>query len=157
MAVKLSQKVLKFEQFLNEQLKPDLEHCLKRRDLIYQESADYLSLRNSIEAIQKAELPEGKPLKTKVDLGCNFYAQAKVTQPQKVFVDIGFGFFLEMTHQEATDFIEKKRQFLDQKADALTEESTKLKANIKIVLEGLREIQGLSSEDLRPSVYDPLS
>lgn len=154
----MDKKVLKYEQFLNEQLKPDLEQCLKQRDLIYAESAEYLSLRNSIEAIQKAELPRGKPLKTKVDLGCNFYAQAKISDPEKVFVDIGFGFFLEMTHGEALDYIEKKRQFLQVKAQALTAESHKLKANIKLVLEGLREIQDLSCEDLRPKqVYDPLS
>lgn len=150
-------KVLKFEQFLNEKLRPDLKNCLEERDKIYEESAEYLSLANSIEALKASDLPEDKPLKTKVDIGSNFYIQAKVPNHKRVFVDIGFGFFLEMTHEEALEFIDKKRHFLDKKAQLLTEESTKLKANIKIVLQGLREIQGLSAEDLNQKVFDPLS
>ena len=135
-------KIAKFEHFLNEQLKPDLKNCLEQRDKIYQEISEYLSLKNSIEAIKAANLPELKPLKTKVDLGANFYVKAKVHNPQNIFVDIGFGFFLQMSHDEALEFIQKKTALLQNKADALTDESTKLKANIKIVLQGLREIQG---------------
>ncbi len=32
----------------------------------------------------EADLKPGQPLKTKVDLGCNFYAQAVVDDPSKV-------------------------------------------------------------------------
>ena len=135
-------KVLKFETFLNEKLRPDLKACLEQRDKIYEESAEYLSLKNSIEAIKLADLDQGQPLETKVDLGCNFYAKAKVKNPQKVFVDIGLGFYLELSHDEALTFIEKKTKLLDKKASNLTEESSKIKANIKVVLHGLRELQG---------------
>ena len=135
-------KVLKYEKFLNEELRPDLKACLEQRDKIYEEIAEYLSLKNSIEAIKSADLPQGQPLDTKVDLGCNFYAKAKVKNPQKVFIDIGFGFYLELSHDEALAFIEKKTKLLDQKTTKLTEESSKIKANIKVVLHGLRELQG---------------
>ena len=115
-------------------------------------------MKNSIEAIKAAEIPSGKPLETQVDLGCNFYVQAEVKNPQKLFVDVGFGFFLELTQDEALDFIGKKNQLLETKAKALTEESTKIKTNIKLVINGLRELQGLSPEDLtRKDHYDPLS
>ena len=42
---------------------------------VYEEIAEFLALKNSIGAIQAAELRPGEPLKTKVDLGCNFYVQ----------------------------------------------------------------------------------
>ena len=77
------------------------------------------------------------------DLGCNFYAKAVVKNPQKVFVDVGLGFFVELTHDEAIAFIEKKTKLLDKKTDKLTQASTKIKANIKLVLHGLRELQGM--------------
>lgn len=67
-------------------------------------------------------------------------------------------FFVELTHDEAIAFIEKKTKLLDKKTDKLTQASTKIKANIKLVLHGLRELQGLDPNDLTPKpVYDPLS
>ena len=136
------EKVTKYEKFLNDQLKPDLKAVLEQRDKIYEEIAEYLSLKNSIEAIKASELPKGKSLKTKVDLGCNFYAKANVPNPEKIFIEIGLGFFLEMTHDEALNFIGEKTKLLEKKAEFLTKESSKVKANIKIVLHGLRELQG---------------
>ena len=65
----ISEKVLKFETFLNETLRPDLKSTLEERDKIYEEIAEYLSLKNSIEAIKVSDLPQGQPLKTKVDIG----------------------------------------------------------------------------------------
>ena len=150
-------KVTKYEEFLNDKLRPDLKACLEERDNIYAEIAEYSSLKKSIEALKIADLPQEKPLKTKVDLGQNFYVKARVTNPQKVCVDIGFGMFLEMNHTEALEFIENKSKFLQDKADNLTKESVKIKASIKLVLHGLREIQGLSAEDLKnKNIYDTL-
>ena len=139
-------KVTKYEEFLNDKLRPDLKACLEERDNIYAEIAEYSSLKKSIEALKIADLPLEKPLKTKVDSGQNFYVKARVTNPQKVCVDIGFGMFLEMNHTEALEFIENKSKFLQDKADNLTKESVKIKASIKLVLHGLREIQGLSCD-----------
>ena len=48
-------KVLKFEIFLNETLRPDLKATLEERDKIYEEIAEYLSLKNSIEAIKATD------------------------------------------------------------------------------------------------------
>ena len=151
-------KVTQYETFLNEKLRPDLRFVLEERDKIYQEIAEYSSLKKSIEALKSADLSADKPLKTKVDLGQNFYAKAKVPNHQKVNVDIGFGMFLQMNYTEALDFIQKKNKLLQDKADKLTEESIKIKASIKLVIHGLREVQGLSAEDLtQKQIYDPFS
>jgi len=152
------EKVLKFEAFVNETLKSDLKTTLEERDKLYEEIAEYLSLKNSIEAIKFAEIPEGQPLKTKVDLGCQFFAKANVKNPHKVFVDVGLGLFVELTHVEALNFIQKKTKSLEEKVSKLTQESSKIKANIKLVLHGIRELQGLDPNDLSAKpVYDPLS
>lgn len=152
-------KVLKYETFLNEQLRPDLKAILEQRDKIYCETAEYLALKNSLVAVNSADLKPGQPLKVQVDLGCNFYARANVAEPQKVFVDIGLDFYLEQSPDEALAFIEKKTKVLEAKADALTKDASKIKANIKLVLHGLRELQNLSQEkpgSTKGSRVDPM-
>jgi hypothetical protein len=54
------EKVLKYENFLNDQLRPDLRIVLEQRDKIYEESSEYLALKNSIAAIKSSELPKGR-------------------------------------------------------------------------------------------------
>ena len=48
----IPEKVLKFETFVNDQLKPDLRFVLEARDKVYSEIAEFLALKNSILAIQ---------------------------------------------------------------------------------------------------------
>ena len=76
MSQSVNTKIARYETFLNETLRTDLKKTLELRDKIYSEQAEYLALRNSINAIKLGDLVEGEPLKTKVDLGCNFYCQA---------------------------------------------------------------------------------
>lgn len=135
-----SEKVLKYERFLNDALKEDLRKVLENRDKVYAEIAEYLQLKNTIERIQEASLTD-KQLKTKVDLGCNFYVNAKIPDTSRIFVKVGFGFFVELTLDEAVCFIDKKVKFLESITATLTNESSKLKTKIKLVLEGLRELQ----------------
>uniref|UniRef100_A0A8C7TJ12 Ubiquitously-expressed, prefoldin-like chaperone n=1 Tax=Oncorhynchus mykiss TaxID=8022 RepID=A0A8C7TJ12_ONCMY len=87
---------------------------------------------------------ETKGLKTEIDLGCNFYVQAHVEDSSKIFVAVGYGFFVELTHSEALKFIEKKTNQLTVHTEVLTKDAAKIKANIRMVLEGLRELQSLT-------------
>ena len=139
----VNNKIARFETFLNETLRSDLKKTLELRDKIYEEQAEYLALRNSINAIKVADLVPGEPLKTKVDLGCQFYCQARVEDPAKICVSIGLGFFLELTLEEALEFLTKKDLALSKEAEKLTEDCSRLKANMKLVLGGLRELQNL--------------
>jgi prefoldin subunit 5 len=104
----IGEKVLKYETFLNDHLKPDLKAVLEERDGVYTETAEFLALRNTVSAVQSAELDSSQPLKTKVDLGCNFYCQANIEEPSKIFVEIGLGFYLELTLDKAEKFVTKK-------------------------------------------------
>ena len=149
--VDISAKIARYENFLNETLRTDLKKTLERRDEIYTEQAEYLALRNSINAIKLADLVPGEPLKTKVDLGCNFYCQAKVGDPSKICVSVGLGFYVELTLEEAQKFLDRKDSDLSKQAARLTEDCAKLKANMKLVLGGLRELQNIDvNEPRRP-------
>ncbi|XP_077463605.1 protein UXT isoform X2 [Stigmatopora argus] len=133
-------KVLQYEKFIDEVLKKDLQRVVEQRDAVYEQISHYLQLKNTLQALQGAD---SQCLKADVDLGCNFYAQAKVEDSSKIFVLVGFGFFVEMEHAEALRFIDKKTSQLTTFTDQLTHDCATIKANIRLVLEGLRELQGL--------------
>ena len=64
---------------------------------------------------------------------------------------------MEFTHDEALSFINKRIKQLEEKTKQLTYDTTKIKANIKLVLQGLRELQHIP-EDIpdRSKDRDPL-
>ncbi|XP_037070830.1 protein UXT homolog isoform X2 [Pollicipes pollicipes] len=137
-------KITKYEEFLNETLKVDLKKLLDRRDGVYENIAHHLELRNTINTLQKAQVDK-KPLKTKVDLGCNFYCSAKIDDPSRIFVRIGFGFYLEMTHTEALKFIAQRVEALERQAQLLGQNAVAVRAKIDMVLHALRELHGVST------------
>uniref|UniRef100_A0A3B4AZ71 Protein UXT n=1 Tax=Periophthalmus magnuspinnatus TaxID=409849 RepID=A0A3B4AZ71_9GOBI len=136
----IDQKVLQYENFINEVLRRDLQKILEQRDSVYEKLSQYMQLKNTLQSLQEGS----KHLKTDVDLGCNFYVEAQIEDASRVFVAVGYGFFVEMTHDEALRFIEKKTAQLTQFTEQLTKDSAKIKAHIRLVLEGLRELQGFS-------------
>ena len=136
----LPRKVTEYEKFLNERLKTDLQAVLDSRDSVFSDIAEYMQLRRVIETLQ-GHKAEGTPLKTMVDLGCNFYAQARVPDPSRVCVAVGFGIFVEFSHEEGLLFIDKKVAQLNLKAEQLTVQACQIKAKIRVVVEALRELQ----------------
>ncbi|XP_018670294.2 protein UXT-like [Ciona intestinalis] len=137
----IPEKVLKYEALLNETLRGDLLKLTKLRDKCYEEISQYLQLQIVIE---RREVDGSKPLKAQVDLGCDFYAQAIVEDPSKIFVCVGYGFYVEFTDKEALAFIKKKTERITATAETLTIEMASVRAQIRLVLEGLKELQGLS-------------
>ena len=53
---------------------------------------------------------------------------------------------MEMDHPSALDFCEKKQKILKAKEDRLTESIAELKGDIRLVVEGIRELQSLPVE-----------
>ncbi|BHF57966.1 hypothetical protein SprV_0100091500 [Sparganum proliferum] len=73
-----------------------------------------------------------------------------------LYVDIGLGFYLEMTHKEALAYIKERTELLNDRAELFRKKSFEIKARIKVCLEGLREVQSLNVEE-RPDYHDALS
>lgn len=48
----LSEKIQRYETFVNDRLKPDLKNLLEERDGIYNEIAEFIALRNTIHGIK---------------------------------------------------------------------------------------------------------
>ncbi|CAG8439324.1 7442_t:CDS:2 [Ambispora leptoticha] len=151
--VKISEKIAQYESFLNDRLKPDLKKTLELRDAVYDQLTEYLKLKAQIRVITENQLTE---LKTMVDLGTNFYVQAKVPDTTYIFVNVGFGFHVQLTLAEAIEFIDRKEKVLQRKAEQYTIKESKIKANIKLVLEALTEIMKLEKNpqlELRDDLF----
>ncbi|KAG8199415.1 hypothetical protein JTE90_000283 [Oedothorax gibbosus] len=138
-----SGKITEYETYLNEVLREDLKHVLAQREVLCQEVLELEQLKTVIERLQEAELNK-QTIKTRVDLGCNFYVHANVNDTKYIFVKTGLDIFVQFTSEEATKFIDKKVDFLKKKIEKTLKASSEINAHIQIVLQGLRELQNLS-------------
>ena len=135
------EKVEKFERFINEKLRTDLSIVLEHQARLNSEMFEYVQLKETIEKLISLNLGR---FQTRVDLGCNFYAHAQVeNEARTVLVAVGLGFFVEMGYDQAVQFVDKKVALIRKESESLSDQAAIIKANIKFVLEGLKEIQGL--------------
>lgn len=144
MAETIPEKVRKIEEHVNETLRSDLKKTLDAGDKLFAEISDYLQLRNSIEKLRDHQLVTNS-LKTMVDIGCGMYVKGVIPSLEPLFVDIGLGFYLECNHSEALQIIESRISFLNDRTTVFKKRANQIRARIKLFLEGLREIQGLTS------------
>ncbi|KAI8967744.1 Prefoldin subunit-domain-containing protein [Mycotypha africana] len=133
----LNALIKKYDDFIASKLKPSLKKELDERDAIFHSISEYQKLNAQIETIQENNLKE---LKTMVDLGSQFYAQAHVPDTSYIYVNVGFGFHVQFTLEEAKQFIIKKEAHLQSLADKHTAEADKIRAHIKMALEAMSEI-----------------
>ena len=111
----MNKKVISFEHHVNEVLKPKLNDYLASRDKIIEEQAEYLRLEETV-----SKLHGKKELRTKVDLGCNFFVQAEIDDCSKINVHLGSGLYAELSHDDLFDFCNKKRDLLKKKEEFQT-------------------------------------
>nr|CAG4647608.1 EOG090X0MWD [Megafenestra aurita]SVE92815.1 EOG090X0MWD [Megafenestra aurita] len=133
-------QIQQYETFINEVLRSKLRTCLKAREDYQSEIQDYLQLQRTIQGLKELD---GNPLKTKIDLGCNFFVQAEVPDVSMILVSVGFGFLLELNHTEAIEFITKKIKQITERVKSLEEETSYINADIKMMLQNLGQLQGI--------------
>jgi prefoldin subunit 5 len=67
--------VQELEALVNERLRVELEQVQDERDRLYERISHCMELRNNMTMLQDQKRSS---LKTMVDLGCNFYVQARM-------------------------------------------------------------------------------
>lgn len=137
------QKVLKFEEFVDRRLKPDLVHAIAERDKVFEQQKIFSDLRKNIENLEKNSVTS---LRTLVNLGSEVYMQADVLETRSIFVDVGLGFHVEFTWGEALNYIEVREQKIAKEIEEYTRLIASIKAQIKMVCEGIRELLQLPVE-----------
>jgi hypothetical protein len=71
----LPAKVLKYEEFLNERLRPDLAKVMEAEQQVCDDMANCDQVCLFLQQLKDKEWTDG-PLKVQTDLGCNFYVEA---------------------------------------------------------------------------------
>lgn len=150
----IPEKILRYEEFLNDRLRTDLHKVLDHKENVYKDVAEFTQLKSAVDLLKNEAKKEIISHKTMVDLGCNFYANAKVEDCSTIFIAIGLGFHLEMTLEEASVFIEEKISGLLRKAELLSVQASQINARIKVVMETLRELQFPFEEENRTPTRD---
>ncbi|KAL8532459.1 hypothetical protein ACS0TY_008887 [Phlomoides rotata] len=131
------EKVRKYEEFVDRRLKPDLVHAIAERDKVFEQQKIFSDLKRNIENLEKNSVTS---LRTLVNLGSEVYMQADVPDTQHIFVDVGLGFHVEFTWSEALNFIAAREENLSRKIEEYTRLIASIKAQIKMVCEGIREL-----------------
>ncbi|KAK4263503.1 hypothetical protein QN277_028902 [Acacia crassicarpa] len=137
------EKILKFEEFVDQRLKPDLVRAIAERDKVFEQQKIFSDLRRNIENLEKSSVTS---LKTLVNIGSEVYLQAEVPDTQHIFVDIGLGFHVEFTWSEALNYITQREERLKRQLEEYTQLIASIKAQIKLVYEGIRELLQLPAE-----------
>lgn len=144
----VSNKIVKFETFLNEKLKTDLANVLKLDEETTCDIENCIQLSMLLTQFKEQQFTSnaGEPVKTLSDIGGNFYVETVIDDPNSALVYLGLGFYLEMTLDEALNFLTERKSMLQKRRDSYAVIVSKINANIKLVLEGLRELQSISPE-----------
>lgn len=137
------EKVKKFEEFIDRRLKPDLVKAIAERDKVFEQQKIFSDLKRNIQNLEKNSVTS---LKTLVNLGSEVYMQAEVPDTQHIFVDVGLGFHVEFTWSEALHYISAREERLAKQIEEYTQLIASIKAQIKLVCEGIRELLQIPAE-----------
>ncbi|KAJ9549634.1 hypothetical protein OSB04_022177 [Centaurea solstitialis] len=153
------EKIQRFEEFVDRRLKPDLVRAIAERDKVFeQQKVLYPSvmlftllvlklhcsdLRKNLENLEKNSVTS---LRSMVNLGSEVYAQAEVPDTRRIFVDVGLGFHVELTWSEALNIIPAREEKLARQIEEYTRLIAQIKAQIKTVSQGIRELLQLPLE-----------
>ncbi|KAK6931282.1 Prefoldin alpha-like [Dillenia turbinata] len=140
---KIHEKVKQYEGFIDGRLKPDLVKAIAERDKVFEQQKIFSDLRKNIQNLEKHSVTS---LTTLVNLGSEVYMQAEVPDTRTIFVDIGLGFHVEFTWSEAINYIKLREEKLARQIEEYTQLIASVKAHIKMVCEGIRELLHLQAE-----------
>lgn len=127
----------KFEEFVDCRLKPDLVRAIAARDKVFEQQKIFSDLKRNIENLEKNSVTS---LRTLVNLGSEVYMQADVPDTRTIMVDVGLGFYVELSWSEALSYIAAREERLAKQIEDYTHVVGSIKAHIKLVCEGIREL-----------------
>ena len=108
-----------------------LQQAVTRRQHLEELAMQYEQLRTNIAMLRDTGAESFKSL---VNIGRDFFLQAKVADCSRVVVTLGAGVAVEMTHDEALAFIDSKQVALQASVQASVEHCAALSAQVRRAL-----------------------
>ena len=146
------QKAAELKHIIDTRLSPELERLITLRDSLCKEIDEYEQLRRTAQLLITND---EKEVMTKVNLGNNIFAHAKVPNCRRLMVEVGLGFFVEQTFPETTAWCGVKLEHLRSKLVRVDAESATLSARIKVLHDGIGTLLGMEhvEEQRRRELY----
>ncbi|VVC32440.1 Prefoldin alpha-like [Cinara cedri] len=121
-----------------------LKEIFKALEGVNEEIMELERLRDNIEKMHRLaeDLPPGKPFKTRVNVGCDFYMQANV-DVHKYLMCVGLGYYVEFNKDEALTYIRYRTDKFKQHAEDLRDKGARVRAQITLALHCIEQVQGL--------------
>ncbi|CAD1477206.1 unnamed protein product, partial [Heterotrigona itama] len=141
----IQKKIFKFEMFVNDVLKEDLAQLEQKLDAKNADVAEFLQLKAMITTFKNNGLDKSG-FKTQVDIGQNFFIEAQVSDASTILLDIGLGHYMELSIDDAMVVINVRVKLLEQQIKHFRKEIAKTNAHIKLILLGIRELQGFDDK-----------
>lgn len=139
-----SDKVIAFEEVVNDRLKQDLADVSKRVSDVCEIIADYLKIKSALKVFKS----NPHDVRIQTNLGCNFYTQCSIEDATKVYLCIGKDYYLHMELDEALKMIVFLEKSWTQQLDQLQQKASKIKAYIKVALEALGHLYEIDRDKL---------
>lgn len=150
-----------YRAFLSQKLEPELRKAHEERVQVEEKIADYRSLLTQIESLEKTTTPakreneEGReededdkkePTTTtvRIDLGSEILCDLAVDNNNKLFVDIGLGFFCQLSHREARTLSKKRIEILTDVEREKREKEERIVEHVEIVANGIKSLMASS-------------
>ena len=133
----------RFHEFAEQRLVPDLERAESRRDAVDTARREFDELLTSLELLRARPTAS---MDAQIDLGCSFYAQARVPDTSHVFVDVGLGFHAEFALDEALVYVRARVQALTVELAAENASLNQIRAHLNLIYSrGLTTTTGSTS------------
>lgn len=132
--------IAKYENFINDVLKEDLRILNHKLEKVNAEVSDLIQQKQALKVISDKNMhPNG--FKTQVNLGCNFFMEASVTDTSQLLMNIGLNTYLEFNLDEANKYLNARINVFEQRSHKLLKKAAETKAHIKLMLFGINEFQ----------------
>lgn len=149
-----------YRAFLSQKLEPELHKAHEERVQVEEKIADYRSLLTQIESLEKTTTPkreneegeeeddddkkEPRTTTVRIDLGSEILCDLAVDNSEKLFVDIGLGFFCQLSYQEARTLSKKRIDMLTDDAREKREKEERIAEHVEIVANGIKSLMASS-------------
>lgn len=133
----LKQRLEEYQKFVDDILKADLIKSEELTAACKKEISEYEQLLKQLDDF----LQKGKACSLfSVDIGCGVYCEAKVPDPSTLYIDIGLGFHLECTTEEARVLASMRLQLLEERLSAYSEQTKKLQEQLEFAETAMKHL-----------------
>eukprot|EP00823_Brevimastigomonas_motovehiculus_P000056 TRINITY_DN10159_c0_g1_i1.p1 TRINITY_DN10159_c0_g1~~TRINITY_DN10159_c0_g1_i1.p1 ORF type:complete len:272 (+),score=113.58 TRINITY_DN10159_c0_g1_i1:137-952(+) len=130
----LEEKLKNFQSNI-ETLKAVKENARLTEVKYHEKRIEYIELKKNIE---KLELIGRKALDTKVNIGSDVYVNVHIPDTRSLFLDMGFGFYLDFNWKEAHAFLSEKLKLLKHIEAVYCKKQDIVADDIRLLEDGMR-------------------